>query len=96
MRKKSSLSDSVDGESKSFAVKPSNLISKDGVAPEFVCDIGGIKIPCKAELFVNAYYNELGCMIKWLKKSFFGVFCSDLGTFTSLLLQNTQKPLHIF
>lgn len=53
----------IDGKKKSIAVKPINLMTKHGVAPVFVFEKFGFKIPCRAILGVNQYYNEIAVVI---------------------------------
>eukprot|EP00483_Globobulimina_turgida_P001047 UN01049 len=52
----------MDDEKESKTIKmlkPSNLMTANGVPVAFVCELNEMKIPCKATLGVNSYYNEV-------------------------------------
>eukprot|EP01084_Bolivina_argentea_P252384 423617_1 len=49
----------IDGETKSIAIKPSNLMTATGVEPVFAFEQNGIKMPLKAILDINQDYNEI-------------------------------------
>lgn len=50
----------VDGEKKAILLKPSNLMTVEGIPPTFAFKQDGMVIPLKAKLGVSPYYNETG------------------------------------
>ena len=50
---------------KTILVLPCKIITKAGVSHKFLFEGHGLRIPCKAVLFVYAFYAEVGCQIQY-------------------------------